>query len=110
MTTPTSTPTIKWTGKTGQTYLYYIYRIGSSLKQVPGNYIFAKQIQPERWILIYGGETGDLSERFDDHHKMSCIKQNGATHIHAHASSPNASNRRVEEKDIIDRWNPICNG
>jgi len=110
MTTTTSTPTINWAGKTGQTYLYYIYPIGSSLKQVPGNYIFAKQTQPGRWTPIYAGETGDLSERFDHHHKMACILQRGATHIHAHASSSDVAKRRLEEKDITDRWNPPCNG
>ena len=111
MTTTTATPkTIKWTGKTGQTYLYYIFPIGHTLKQVPGNYIFAKETQSGPWTSIYAGETGDLSERFDNHHKMSCIKRNGATHIHAHESSSDASKRRVEEKDITDRWDPPCNG
>lgn len=106
----TKTQTIKWTGKSDRTYLHYVYPIGYTFKQVPGNYIFAKETQPGRWTPIYAGETGDLSERFDNHHKMPCIRSQGPTHIHVHESSTNAIARRAEERDIIDRWNPPCNG
>lgn len=110
MTTRTSTPTIEWPGLSGQTYTYYIFPIGTFLKDVPGNYVFAKESRPGFWTPIYVGETGSLAERFDNHHKMPCIKANGATHIHAHESNTNALVRRTEEQDIINRWNPPCNG
>ncbi len=58
---------------------------------------------------IYIGETGDLSDRFDNHHRMPCIKREGATHICAHKSSDNESIRKAEEDDVIANYNPICN-
>jgi hypothetical protein len=105
------TPTIIWRGKSGKEYKYWIFPISkmSGFKDEPGNYIFAK-LTDRGYYAIYVGQTGDLSERFDDHHKMPCIKRNGATHIHAHTSSPNEDTRLREEEDIIAEWNPPCNG
>ena len=110
MTTKTDTKTINWTGKSGRQYLYYIYPIGSTFKAVPGNYIFAKETSPGRYRPIYIGETEDLSERFDNHHKMACIRREGATHIHAHQNDAGVTARRQEERDLVAKWNPSCNG
>jgi hypothetical protein len=102
--------TIHWPGYSGQKYLYYIYPIGEDFGEMPGNYIFAKETKPGHHTPIYAGETGDLSERFDNHHKMHCILRNGATHIHVHASSEDEEVRCAEEADIIAKWGPGCNG
>lgn len=51
-----------------------------------------------------------MNSRFDNHHKMGCIKNNGATHIHAHLSAQDDATRRAEEADIVARWKPNCNG
>jgi hypothetical protein len=110
MTTDTNVKNIIWEGSSGNRYKYWIYPIDTSFKSVPGNYIFAKETRPGTHTPIYAGETSDLSERFDNHHKMLCIKRNGATHIHVHKSDISASTRRAEEADIIRKWNPTCNG
>lgn len=103
--------TIIWRGKSGKQYEYWIYPISKMghFKAEPGNYMFAR-LGSDGHYAVYAGETADLSERFDDHHKMPCIRRNGATHIHVHASSGNADVRRTEERDIIAQWNPSCNG
>jgi len=80
------------------------------MNESPGNYVFAKETKTESFVPIYIGETGDLSERFNNHHKMPCIRQHGATHIHVHTSSSFVSVRRVEESDLNDKWNPVCKG
>ena len=54
--------------------------------------------------------NGPLSERFDSHHKMPCIRLQGATHIHVHQNDDGVAARRLEERDLVDRWNPPCNG
>lgn len=105
----TATQTVDWPGLSGKQYTYYVYKIGTPLKEAPGNYIFAKVVNG-RWSSIYIGETSDLSERFDNHHKMPCIKRNGATHIHAHVNNSGVSARRAEESDLIKQHNPPCNG
>ena len=70
MTTATATRSINWSGLAGRQYEYRIYPLGTNFKAAPGNYIFAKETSPGRHLPIYIGETEDLSERFDSHHKM----------------------------------------
>ncbi|MDE2744722.1 MAG: hypothetical protein OXI41_01880 [Chloroflexota bacterium] len=101
--------TCKWTGFSGTEYEYYIYEIGQTFDAVPGNYIFARETSPNRFSPIYIGQTGDLSERFDSHHKMPCIRRAGATHIHAHKNSGGQAARLAEERDLIRAWNTPCN-
>jgi len=105
-----------WTGKSGQNYIYYVSALPPNFNESqPGNYIFAKKNSENRWVPIYIGETSDLGERFEDHHKMSCIKRKGATHIHAHLNHGGEIVRKNEEKDLLalygDAWEPSgCNG
>lgn len=105
----TTEKTIEWTGQSGTKYRYWVYPLGTGMKEAPGNYVFTRETEPLKWRPIYIGQTGDLSERFDNHHKMPCIRQNGATHIHTHTSSADEATRKAEEDDLIERWHPICN-
>ena len=100
--------TIQWTGASGKKYKYGIFDLGTEFSKMDGNYIFAREANG-RHSPIYVGETGDLSERFDNHHKMPCIKRGGATHIHAHGSYGGAETRRAEEQDLIAYLHPPCN-
>ena len=102
------TPTIQWPGASGKSYKYWIYPIGHSLKAEAGNYIFAYESRPGSYTPVYIGQTGDLSERFDNHHKAVCIKNAGATHIHAHLNTKK-QDRLDEESDLIAKWKPTCN-
>lgn len=105
----TQAPTCQWTGRSGTVYQHSVYPIGQTFDPVPGNYIFAKVVEG-RWNAVYIGQTADLSERFDGHHKMQCIRAHGATHIHARRNNGGERARRVEEKDLIENYNPPCNG
>jgi len=100
---------IDWDGKSGKEYRYRIYQIGITFSKNPGNYIFAKEVKPSEWSPVYIGQTGDLSENFNDHPKMPCIIKRGGTHIHIHISSENEDVRLAEEKDLALRWHPACN-
>ena len=102
------TPTIRWQGASGNSYRYWIYPIGHSLKTEGGNYIFARETESGRYTPIYIGETGDLSDRFDNHHKAECIGNEGATHIHARLNSKH-QDRLDEEADLVAKWQPPCN-
>lgn len=107
----TKIKTISWDGASGAEYKYYIYPIGTDFSATPANYIYAKETEPGRYRPIYVGETGDLSDRpLDTHHKKGCIERQGATHIHVHKSSSSKEERVWEEADIVDKWNPHCNG
>ena len=100
---------IDWDGKSGREYRYWIYEIGTTINKNPGNYIFTKEVKPDEWSPVYIGQTADLSERFESHHKMPCIKQRGGTHIRIHVSSQDEDTRLTEEKDLVLRWHPACN-
>jgi hypothetical protein len=101
--------TIKWPGQSGAEYTYWIYRIGTTFQSEPGNYIFAKETNPNTFKPIYIGQTGDLSERFENHHKLPSITRNGATHIHVHKNLGGERQRLAEELDLVHRWCPTCN-
>ena len=101
--------TITWPGESGQKYRYWIYDIDTTFNPAPANYIFARKTETGAFAPIYIGQTGDISERFDNHHKMPCIKQHGATHIHVHKSDDDEKIRMAEESDLIAKWNPPCN-
>ena len=101
---------IIWYGKSGKGYTYYIFEIGYQFDpNQPGNYIFAKETKPRSWEAIYIGETDDLGERFDNHHKKECIENEGATHIHAHKSSDDKKTRCAEESDLLAKRRTPCN-
>lgn len=102
-------PDIKWEGKSGSTYGYWIYPLGKDFNDQPGNYIYAKQTEPGRWRPLYIGQTSSLKDRLADHEKEACATRNGATHIHAHVNSGGEAARRTEESDLIEKWSPVCN-
>lgn len=109
-TTSNEVATITWTGKSGTGYKYWIYPLGTSFRAEPGNYVFAKESTPNRWLPLYVGQTGDLSERFDGHHKLDCAKRKGATHVHVHINNGGEQTRLNEEADLVASWSPPCNG
>ena len=78
--------TIMWPGASGKEYKYWIYAIGTSFKDSPGNYIFAKETSIGRWTPIYIGETDSLQDRLSNHEKLPCVERHGGTHVHAHSS------------------------
>ena len=101
--------TIMWVGASGKKYEYWIYPIGTSFKDSPGNYIFAKETAPDRWTPVYIGETDSLKDRLSNHEKMPCVKRYGGTHVHAHTGSADEKTRRAEESDLPAKWDPPCN-
>lgn len=101
--------TVNWVGQSGTEYTYWIYEFGTTFSKVPANYIFAKETSLETLLAIYIGETNDISERFDNHHKMPCIRRNGATRICVHKGSEDKDTRCKEEADLIANYRPVCN-
>lgn len=102
--------TIIWPGASGKTYQYWIYPLDTQFDAKPGNYCVARETNPGTFKPLYFGETADLSERFENHHKALCFARNGATHIHAHVNSQGQQARLDEEADLIEKWDPVCNG
>lgn len=98
----------EWPGFSFKNFKHYVYKWPHTFEKGAGNYIFCAIDPNNIWSPIYIGETGDLSEFLDNHHKMQCITQNGVTHIHAHTNRDRQA--RVDEKDeLIKIYHPICN-
>jgi predicted GIY-YIG superfamily endonuclease len=101
--------TIIATGASGSKYKFYVYPWGTNLKALGGVYmVLRKTSQNGNHTVLYIGQTGDLSERFDNHHKKSCFDRNQKTHIAAMLESSEKKRLRIEE-DLIKNYNPICN-
>ena len=100
-----------WQGASRQNYHYWVSPFYTYFKETPGNYIYAKETPPgsNRWEAIYIGQSENLSQRLADHEKEAEAIRLGATHIHAHTSSPDEDVRRAEESDLIAGLRPPCN-
>ena len=104
-----STETITAKGASGTTYTFYVYPWKTDFKPVGGIYmVLRKNTQNGNYSILYVGQTGDLSERFDYHHKKSCFDRNHKTHIAVRVESSEAK-RLAIEKDLITNYNPVCN-
>lgn len=108
-----SAPTQVWNGKSGTSYTYWIYPIGTSMADVDGNYIYAYRYKSEDgtryWKPVYIGE-GNLKDRsyLGSDYRGRCIKNNKATHFHAHRNEDEAK-RLDEETDLRARFSTPCN-
>lgn len=101
---------IEWTGRSGTKYEFSLHLIDEDLEPIAACYIFTKQTDNNRWSAIYIGETGDLSVRFDDHHKMICCYNEGATHICVYTTEMEDKSVRLSvEEDLIENYRPLCN-
>lgn len=85
-------------------YRYFVHPAGTPLKEVDGNYIYAKKNAEGLWVPVYIGQ-GNLADRSDltKHHKGACIRVKGATHIHAHINA-DETERQAEEDDLLANY------
>ncbi len=100
-----------WFGESRRLYEYDVFPIGTTFKAVPGNYIFVRETARGIYSPIYIGETEYLFEGFDNHHRMSCIRREEATHIHVRRNEDGVMARRREKRDLLTNLIPVptCN-
>lgn len=101
-------PVISVRGASGTAYPFTLYRWGTPFQPFGAVYTVLHQVPDGRYQLLYIGQTADMSQRFDSHHKDSCFARHGRTHLGVHAE-PLEQHRRAIETDLI-RGNPTpCN-
>jgi hypothetical protein len=105
----TPSPFIRWPGQSGKEYQYEIHSLDTAFRSLPGNYIYAKQSEDGSWIPIYIAQTRDLHQRLEGHVSLADARANGATHVHVHYDTAGHAARCTEERDLILRWQPVCN-
>lgn len=111
--------TLTLSGLSGKQYIFNLYTFDSFLelkdafKPIPALYLFTK-----RWLrdadsfshdLVYLGETGDLSSRFDNHHRETCIVSRSANCIGIFSTTSVEKDRRLFEEDILGAYDFPCN-
>lgn len=95
------------TGASGKTYEFMVYPWGQAFKPVGGVYLVLKK-KIGSYEILYVGQTGDFSERFDAHHKQQCFDRNARTHIGVRVA--NAEQERLAiERDILGHYKTACN-
>ncbi len=104
-----SSSSINWPGQSGKEYSYEVYSLDAAFRALPGNYIYATQAEDGSWAPIYIAQTRDLHQRLEGHVRMDDAVSNGATHLHAHYDAAGQAARCSEERDLILRWQPVCN-
>jgi hypothetical protein len=104
-----SSSTYPWPGQFGTEYQYEIYPLGTAFKPLPGIYIYAKLLACGDWVPIYIAQSRDLHQRLEGHVTEAEAIVNGATHIHAHYCTAGQGARSTEERDLVQRWRPVCN-
>ena len=100
---------VNWPGQSGKEYQFEVFSLDAPFQAMPGIYIYAGQAEDGNWVPIYIAQTRDLHQRLEGHVRMSDAVQNGATHLHAHYCATGQAARCTEERDLILRWQPVCN-
>ena len=105
--------TLALSGESGHSYTFNIYPWGTDFKPLGAVYAVTKRAPAQNGgythSVLYVGETGDLSERFADHHKSDCFQRQNANCINI-LQEANPNTRLHIEADLIEKHQPHCNG
>jgi hypothetical protein len=96
------------TGASGDDYEFEVDALGADLNSVAGVYAITRR-EGDQHVVVYIGQSGDLSYRFGNHQKWECFDDNGADCICVHRDSDKDS-RLKKEADLMIRYRPVCNG
>jgi hypothetical protein len=94
-------------GRSGARYVFQVHPWGANFNAVGGVYAVLRR-DTDGYVVIYVGQTGDLSERFEYHHRAQCFANQGRTHIGVHPKSVERD-RLIIEQDLIAMYQPPCN-
>ena len=101
---------IRVRGASGTTYPLTLYPWGTPFQRFGAVYLVLRQLENSNYRILYVGETADMGERFDDHHKEPCFRRNGRSHIGVLSEEPPKPRRLAIEQDLITAYGTPCNG
>ena len=96
-------------GASGTAYPFTVYPWGTPFQRFGAVYSVLKHRPDGRYDILYIGQTADMSERLDNHHKDGCFCRHGRTHIGVHPE-PVEARRLAIETDLIRGNRTPCNG
>ncbi len=104
--------TLTLKGTSGQTYAFEVFAYDSDFNALGAVYAITRRTQKNdgnyKHTLIYIGETGDLSTRYNGHHKEDCFFQHNANCTCIHLDDDENS-RLATKADLIAKYNARCN-
>jgi hypothetical protein len=106
--THTTTATTTMTGDSGEAYEFEVYALDAKLDAVGTVYAVTRK-EGKRHVPLYFGQTGDMSNRLNGHHKSECFDEKEADFLCVHRDDDRDS-RLKKELDLIIRYHPTCNG
>ena len=99
-------------GRSGRAYRFKVYALGTKLRRLSGVYVVTKRRRNEQGkyghIALYVGQTEDLSQPFDQHHKAAEFLRRGANSI-CLQSDDSEDSRVVKQGDLVAALRPACN-
>jgi len=103
---------VTYEGQSGSKYTFQVYTFDHPLRRVGAVYavIHAVPKHGGGYVMtsLYFGQTGDITDRFEGHHRQQCFQRNGANCVGFHVDEDEKS-RLAKETDLIRRWDPMCN-
>jgi len=100
-------------GVSENSYSFEVYPFDQEFRQVGAVYIVTKRTLKSdgggSHSFIYIGQTGNLPQRFDSHHKANCFTRHKANCICVHVES-DEDTRFAIETDLCRRHITPCNG
>lgn len=96
------------TGDSGEEYDFDVHGLDTPLED-GGVYAITRRTEDGEHIVLYIGETGNVSDRQKNHHKSECFDDNGADCLCIHLDR-NKTSRLKKEADLMSRYRPVCNG
>jgi predicted GIY-YIG superfamily endonuclease len=100
---------IDWPGQSGKTYRYWSGELTGSYKDEGGNYMYVKRLANGNYLPVYIGIADSLKDRLANHDRLEEAKREGASLLMTHTTPAGELARIAEEKDLIQRWNPVLN-
>jgi len=100
--------TVTSVGASGGRYSFDVYSWGQAFRALGGVYLVLRRTANGNYDVLYVGQTGDLSERFDQHHKQGCFDRNQRTHIGILLEG-SEQRRLAIEQDLLGNYKTVCN-
>ena len=101
--------TVNLKGRSGTVYTLQIYEYGTSFNAVGTVYAVTNRAPlTTSHTFLYVGQTGDLSYRFDNHHRATEFERKNATHACV-LRVDNEQQRIAVERDLMDYYSLPCN-
>jgi hypothetical protein len=101
------------TGGSGKKYDFEVYAWGTAFKSIGAVYVVSKRdvdtTGKGTHEIIYIGQSGDLSERFDGHHKAQCFRNHNANCISIHLEGSEDARFTIEADLLAANPRTPCN-